>query len=78
MTRHQKISAFKLSFCMAMVDALKQLEKPKGRLFNKLENLEEHLGRVLDEYRIEKFDKTDLDKAAELFDTLESKINDMY
>lgn len=78
MTRKQKIAAFKVSLCMALVDSLKHDEKPKGAVRTKLCNLEEHLGRVLDMYRIEKFHKTDLDKAAKIFDATEAKIQELY
>lgn len=78
MTRKQKIASFKLSYTMAMIDGMKQSETPESRLWNKLVNLEEHIGRVLDEYRIEKFHKTDLDKASALFDVLDAKIQEMY
>lgn len=78
LTRHQKIVSFKLSYCMAHVDALKRQEKPGSRLYVKLCGLEEHLGSVLDEYRIQRFHTTDLNKAAALFDTLDAKIQEMY
>lgn len=78
MTPRQKRASFKISYAMAMVDALKQEERPKSRLWNKLDNLEEHLGRVLDEFRIERFDPADLDKAARLFDSLDAMIAEMY
>lgn len=78
MTRKQKVAAFKLSYAMAMIDSMKQDEKPKSCLHNKLRNVEEHLGRVLDEYRIAKFHKTDLDKASAVFDVLDAKIQELY
>ncbi len=78
MTKKQKICSFKMSYALAMVDSLKSGEKPKSAIWNKLENLEQHLGRVLDFYRIEHFSKDDLDKAAMLFDALDEKIGEMY
>lgn len=78
MTPRQKHASFLISYCMAAVHGLKNEEKPKSRLWTKLDNLEDHLGRVLDEYRIEHFDKADLDKASRLFDTLDALIAEMY
>jgi len=78
MTTVQKQAAFKISYAMAMIGSLKSVEKPKSSLWNKLDNLEDHLGRVLDSYRIEEFDKASLDKASELFDCLDAKIVEMF
>jgi hypothetical protein len=78
MTRAQKIASFKISLCMALIESLRRKEKPKGAVWNKLLNLEEHMGRVLDVYRIEKFHKTDLDKAVVIFDSTEAKIDELY
>jgi hypothetical protein len=83
LTRRQKEVSFKLSYAMAMVDSLKSEEEKlsggkTGALYVKLANLEEHLGAVLDEYRIAKFHRSDLEKAAELFDVLDAKIREIF
>lgn len=83
LTKQQKIISFKLSYALAMVDSLKAEEEsaPGGKTSRRyviLDNLEEHIGRVLDEYRLQRFHKTDLDKAADLFETLDEKIRAMY
>jgi hypothetical protein len=78
MTRKQKIASFKLSYGMAMVDSLKRDEPPKSAIWNKLTNLEEHIGRVLDYYRIDQFQREDLDNAAMVFDVLDEKIQEAY
>lgn len=83
LTKTQKIISFKLSYALAMVDSLKAEEAESfggktGRKYVALDNLEEHIGRVLDEYRLQRFHKTDLDKAAALFETLDEHIRGMY
>jgi hypothetical protein len=77
-TRKQKIASSQLSYMMAMIDNLKQGEPPKSFLHNKLSALEDKAGSILDHYRIEKFHKTDLDKASALFDILDAKIQELY
>lgn len=78
LTRHQKRVAFQLSYAMAMVDNLKNQEPKGSRLHVKLTSLEEHLGAVLDEYRLQRLHKTDLDKASALFDILDEKLKEMF
>jgi hypothetical protein len=78
LTRKQKTVSFKLSYAAAMAFSLKKEEKPGSRLWVKLDNLEEHILNVLDEYRLQKFHGTDLDKASDLYEILDAKIAEMY
>lgn len=78
MTRHQKVVSFKMSHMMAIVHDLKAEENPKSFMHVKLLNLEEHIGRVLDCYRLEAFDAKDLDAASKLLDIMNEGIEQMF
>lgn len=78
MTNEQKKASFKLSFCMALVHSLYEGLPPMSALRTRLERTEEQLGKMMDFYRVERFDKADLDKASECYDVLEEKINELY
>jgi hypothetical protein len=78
LTRKQKTISFKLSYASAMADSLKRDEVEGSRLWVKLDNLEQHILRVLDEYRLQLFHGTDLDKASALYEILDAEIAKMY
>ena len=78
MTRHQKIVSFKMSHMMAIIHDLKAEEGSKSYMYTKLLNLEEHIGRVLDCYRLEAFDAKDLDAASRLLDIMNAGIDEMF
>ena len=78
MTVQQKVASFQLSYSMAMAAQLKAKEKPKTAIWNRLDQLEDYLGRTLDHYRIIHFRKPDLDRATALYYRLDKEIANLY
>lgn len=78
LTLRQRVASFQLSYSMAMAAQLKKKEKPKTAIWNRLNQLEDYLGRTLDHYRIEKFSIPDLDRASKLFRKLDQEISVLY
>jgi len=73
LTIHQRYASFGLSFTLALLDALKRHEKPKGALHNRLKNTEEAINKCLDCYQIKAFEVNDLEAASKVFDILEKE-----
>lgn len=78
MTTRDKVVAFQLSFCCAVLDRVRSEEKPKSARWNTLNNIEDKFQRTLDMYRAEAWSPEDLDKASELFNTMERKIAKLF
>lgn len=83
LTKSQKRASIRLSYCMAVVDALKREEaaaggSPTSCLSVKLANLEEHLGVVLDHYRITRMHRADLDRAVKVYDAMDALVDEAF
>lgn len=78
MTIQDKITAFQLSFCCAILDRIRRNEKARSARWNAVNNLEERFQKTLDLYRVEKWQTEDLEKASALFDTMERKIKKLF
>lgn len=78
LTHHQRIASFQLSYMLAMIDNLKSREVPKSATWNRLDGLEDKANRALDYYRIHRMSCADLDRAAKLFDRLDTEIKSLY
>jgi len=78
MTLRDKVVAFQLSFCCAILDRVRRDEKPKSARWNAVNNMEERFQRLLDMYRAEAWQVEDIEKASALFDTMERKINRLF
>jgi hypothetical protein len=83
LTKQQKRVSVRLSYCMAVVDTLKREEAEtfggkNSCLYVKLDNLEEHLGLVLDHYRVEKMHRADLDRASKVYDAMDALVSEAF